>query len=155
MAPSSRPGEAPSSGHMSISAALSQSKWPILQPPLDVSGWAWTCQKTPGHPCMIISHQLRKSWQCKMLPKMGIGSESLECFWGFVPSCAALQALFPAHNMSRAPLLAQVAVHIACDFLSHACVNSVSPWYFWCAQHDAFDGAQWGPLNMSTFDIKT
>lgn len=62
-----------------------------------------------------------------MLPEMRIGSQSLECFWGFVPACAALQALFAAHNMSRAPLLAQAAVHVAWDFLSHACVNGVSP----------------------------
>lgn len=79
---------------------------------------------------------------------MGIGSESLECFCGFLPACAALQALTVARNISRAPLLAQ-------DFFPQVSVNGLSPCYVWCAHHDAFEGAQWGPLDMSTFDIKT
>lgn len=60
-----------------------------------------------------------------MLPKMGIGSKSFECFCGFLPVCASLQALNAAHNISRAPLLEQAAVHITWDFLSHVCVNGV------------------------------
>lgn len=75
-------------------------------------------------------------------PKMGIGSESFECFCGFLPTCSALQALTAAHNISRAPLLAKAAVHITWDFLSRVCVNGVSLIFLY-AQYDAFDGAQW------------
>lgn len=58
-------------------------------------------------------------------PQDGNRLWSLECFCGFLPACAALQALIAAHNISKASLLAQAAVHIAWYFLSHACVNGV------------------------------
>lgn len=69
-------------------------------------------------PWVVTSRRLPKPRQCKMLPKMGMVCESLRCFWGFVPACAALWASFSAHSISKSPLLAQAAVHIPWDFLS-------------------------------------
>ena len=69
-------------------------------------------------PWVVTSHRLSKPRRCKMLLKMGMVSEFLRCFWGFVPAHAALRALFSARSISKSPLLAQAAVHIPWDFLS-------------------------------------